>query len=551
VTEDRVGDLALTFVPNPPPRSRAQAPWTLAAHEGGGWLWSTAGTAGWRGLPATWDRGDHGVRVTLGRRPEHWLAFAWDRGDGTWTVRTDRFATIHAYAGADRVATYSPAVWDVDPALDWLAIAGFARLGWYPGDRLPVTGARLLRPATNERWDAAGTWLGGRRWSHWHHEPRALTEEAATGELAGVLEEILDEEVAGARAGLPISGGLDSRVTVAALTRPGAPEHDLWAYGYGYDATSPELRIAGQVAAARDLALERRVIAPYLFDDLDEVADATEGLVDLTLCRQSAMAEDLRAHTDVVVAAHWGDVWFGLPAAPPDGDPATALLAASTKRGHEWLTTHLVEPHLGRDPEPELRALLADEAAAVAEVEDPRVRQLALKTEQWSLRWTQATLRAYEAATTPRLPFYDPRLADLALSLPAELLADRRLQIALLRRHAPDLARIEWQAVETDLFRLRHERTWRLPHRALRRIRRRLRPPTARLRNWETQLLEPAGRAGVDRWLVEPGAGIHDLVDASAVQGLVGAHRAAPTDPGLGYAVSALLTFAVWKERFT
>ncbi|HYF46323.1 MAG TPA: hypothetical protein VD926_08950, partial [Acidimicrobiales bacterium] len=243
--------------------------------------------------------------------------------------------------------------------------------------------------------------------------------------------------------------------------------------------------------------------------------------------------------------------WFGAPAPPAGTSAGEALLAASTKRGHQWVTDHVVTPHLGHDPEEELRDVLATEARRVEEVEDPTVRLLALKTEQWSLRWTQATLRAFRAATAPRLPFYDPRVADLALGLPSKLLGGRTVQIELLRRHAPDLARVEWQAVETDLFRLRHERTWRLPRRALRRIARRLRPPTARLRNWEVQLLEPAGRAGVDRTLLEPGRPVHRLVDRGDVLRLVEAHRAQPTDPGLGYAVACLLTLAAWTERFT
>jgi hypothetical protein len=50
---------------------------------------------------------------------------------------------------------------------------------------------------------------------------------------------------------------------------------------------------------------------------------------------------------------------------------------------------------------------------------------------------------------------------------------------------------------------------------------------------------------------VEAGAPLHELVDRAEVEALVAAHRAAPTDAGLGYAVSALLTFATWKARFT
>lgn len=522
------------------------------AEEAGWRLWTAPPTTDWRGYGCRWDERPDGLDITLGRRPDHWLELAWDRPSGTWTVTTDRFGTLQAYTAPGVVSTFSPATWGAAPTIDWTAVAGFCRLGWYPADRMPVADVRLLRPATSERWRADGTPLGGTRWHAWTYEPRAdQTVERAVAAFAAALDEILDEQAAGVRLGLPVSGGLDSRVTVASLTRPGAPDHDLWAYSYGYDPGSPELRIAREVTAARGLALEERVMTPYLFGALDAVLAATEGLVDLTLCRQSSMATDLARHTDAVVAAHWGDVWFGLPADPPAGDAAAALLVAATKRGHQWLTEHLVRPHLGHDPDSDLRDLLAGEAAALDGVADPQVRLLALKTEQWSLRWTEATLRAFRAATEPRLPFYDPRLADLALSLPVELLGGRRLQIEYLRRRAPDLARVEWQAVETDLFSLRHERTWRLPRRATRHLWRRLRPPTAPLRNWEVQLLAPEGRAGVDRWLLEPGAVVHDLVDRPAVEDLVARHREQPTDPGLGYAVSALLTFAVWKDRFT
>jgi len=546
------GDLALTFGDRQPTRARAGATWSPLT-TGDGWcLWSTESTPGWRGHRLHRQADPDDLLITLGRRPDHWLALRRVGADGTWVVRTDRFATVHAYAGDGIVTTFSPAAWGTDPTLDWGAIGGFVRLGWYPADRLPVSGVRLLRPATDERWRADGAHDSARRWQGWEHDPdprRTVTEAAA--DFGRVLDEVLDDEATAVTLGLPISGGLDSRVTVASLTRPGAPDRDLWAYSYGYAADSPELRIAGEVATARGLSLQPHVIGPYLFDALEDVVDATEGLVDLTLCRQSSVINRLGEHTDAVVAAHWGDVWFGAPTPAPGTSVADALLGASTKRGHQWLTDHLVAPHLGRDPEPELRDLLATEAAALAHLTDPTVHLLALKTEQWSLRWTEATLRAFQAGTEPRLPFYDPRMADFALSLPPALLGGRRLQIEYLRRHAPDLARVEWQAVETDLFGLRHERTWRLPRRALRRIARRVRPPTARLRNWEVQLLEPAGRAGVDRWLVEPGAAIHALVDRAEVVDLVDRHRSQPTDPGLGHAVSALLTFATWTERFT
>ena len=43
----------------------------------------------------------------------------------------------------------------------------------------------------------------------------------------------------------------------------------------------------------------------------------------------------------------------------------------------------------------------------------------------------------------PRLPFYDGRVADVLLTVPASMVAGRALQIEHLRRTSPDLARWE------------------------------------------------------------------------------------------------------------
>ncbi len=551
--DDRCGDVAVTFGDRPPHRARLDAPWQARWAGPGGTLWTTPSGPGWAGYELAWQEADGGWTLTLGRRPDHWLEVAWDEATREWTVRTDRFGTLQAYAGDGVVATFSPATWADDPALDWTAVAGFFRLGWYPADRMPVAACRLLRPASEHRWSADGTALGATRWQDWTHDPGAGVDLAdAVDRLDAVLGPVLDEQAATGPLAIPISGGLDSRLTVAVLTRPGGPadRDQLWAYSYGYEEGSPELRIAADVARLRGLPLERVVIPSHLVDDLDGVLAATEGLVELTLPRQAAVTDLLTAHADAVLAAHWGDVWFGAPT-PTGAADGDALLAASTKRGHEWLLEHVVRPHAGREADLELRDLLAAEAAAVAHLDDPIVRLLALKTEQWSLRWTEPSLRAFQAAVAPRLPFYDPRVADVVLSLPSSLLTGRQVQIEHLRTRAPDLAKVEWQAREADLFQIRHERTWRLPRRALRRVGRRLRPSIAVLRNWEIQLLSPQGRAGVDRILLEAGAGIHDLVDPSVVADLLAAHRARPTDPSLGYAVASLLTFAAWRDAFT
>ena len=74
---------------------------------------------------------------------------------------------------------------------------------------------------------------------------------------------------------------------------------------------------------------------------------------------------------------------------------------------------------LGRDvldrlPEDVLRETVGAELRRVGQIEDPDFRVKALKTDFWSFRWTTTSLRMFQAAAFPRLPFYDIVFAILS-----------------------------------------------------------------------------------------------------------------------------------------
>ena len=82
----------------------------------------------------------------------------------------------------------------------------------------------------------------------------------------------MDDHSREGRVAVPISGGLDSRATVAALTRPGeTPDDRLWAYSYCYSDDSVETRIARRVAQVRRLPFQAYTIRPYLFEDIERL----------------------------------------------------------------------------------------------------------------------------------------------------------------------------------------------------------------------------------------------------------------------------------------
>jgi len=505
--------------------------------------------------------------VAAARRPARdlngsFLLLGWNAAERQWHAWTDRFGTVHAYhAASARGAALGTSFASVSTAasskrLDGEALCGFFACGFFPADRTWFDDVRILRPATHHVFDAHGARVAEERYVSWRRAAdgrRSMADAAA--ELADLLRRVLAEQTSSGRVAVPISGGLDSRTTVAMVTEPGRrPPDRFWAYTYGYGDDSVETAIGRRVAEARALPVRSISIGRYLFDRLDDVLGAVEGFQDVTQTRQAAVADLLARDADAVVAAHWGDVWLDDMGAAHAGPGAAGLaehaFAKVRKRGREWLLREIASPLVpGEDPEAVARRFVASELGRVGDLGDRDFQVKAFKTEQWSFRWTAASLRTYRLGAFPRLPFYDTRVAAFFETVPTEQVAGRALQVELLRRFAPDLARITWQAYGTDLFRVRHWNTWLVPVRAARKAARLLRRgPVPAERNWEVQFSGP-GRARLEDALLAPGRRVHALVAPDRIRALLADFDAAPLEAGRGYTVSMLLTLSAALER--
>ncbi len=583
----RLGDVLVTFgMDAAPPARRPTAPFAPAA-AGEGWrVWEAPPAADWAGAPVTrvrdgrwaaWlvgelyatPRPEEAVRAVLADRaaPDslngHFALLAHDAAANEWHIWTNRHATLHVYYAGDghRAALgtcFRAVAAAARPELDWPALTSFFAFGYFAGDRTFLTDARILRPATHTRYDGRGRLLGEQRTWRWWHVPDLARSAAATVDaFATGFQTVMDGLLADGRIAVPISGGLDSRSTVAAIGRD-VPTDRLWAYSYGYQPDSVETRLAAQVAAARGLPFHSFTIRPYLFDSLPQIMASIEGFQDVTQARQMAVAGPLARHSDTVIAAHWGDVYLddmGVAHGPAPDDALATALYKFRKPGSEWLLENVSRPQLGRRaPQAVLRDLLAVELERLGPLDDPDFVIKALKTEQWSARWTTASLRMYQSATFPRLPFYDTRLTDFFCTVPTAYVAGRRLQIEYLKRHAPDLARVPWQETGRDLFSDGGFGPLVLAGRAARKAGRRLTGRRVIERNWEVQFLGDDGRAALRDRLLRPGRRLHDVVPVAAVRDLLdtferdpwGAQRGARPKPA--YAVSLLLTLSAWLD---
>lgn len=506
--------------------------------------------------------GDEPATVLNGR----FLLWAWNETTGCWHIYTDRLGTLHAYFADNgkqtALSTFFPAAAEAASRrrLDWLGLTGFFGLGFFPEDRTYYEDVRILRPASHYIFDENGRLLSRKRYWHWWHQPDVhRTYEDTIAQFAGLLTEIMTDLTQDGRIALPISGGLDSRSTVAALSADHRHAAGLWPFSYGYSNDSVETRIARQVAATRNLPIQTFTITPYLFNRLDLVMAGVEGFQDVTQCRQAAVLDEISHHADYLIAAHMGDLWLddmGLAAkeksAFTNEAVLTKLIYKMTKEGSNWLLTHLCQPQLGQvdDPEALITGMVRRELAQIESIEEPDFRVKALKIDQWVWRWTNASLRMFQPAAFPRLPFYDTRLTDFFCTVPTAFVRRRRLQIDYLKQIAPDLAQITWQAYGTNLFRYRHFHTWLLPQRAIKKAWRLLRGKQIIQRNWEIQFLNRDGRYQLEKRLLRRGLHLHEFVSPASVKTMLDAFYAAPFTGKPGYTVSMLLSFAVWLEHY-
>ena len=394
----------------------------------------------------------------------HFLLWAWHTELQQWHVWTNRFGTLHAYYadnGATRaIGTFSPAVSAAasERHLDWHGLLGWCAFGYFPGDRTHFKDVKILRPAHHYVFDRAGVLKESNCYWHWWHRPDMSRSYSDTvDEFAYLFDGVMQEHLGHGRTAIPVSGGLDSRSTVAAIHKENT---SLWAYSYGFSDNSIETRIAKQVAASRKLECETFTIPTYLFDSLPAILAWTEGFQDITQCRQAAVVKEIGLHSDHLIAALWGDVWLddmgvdvlskGVAAIP---DVVSLTLNMVLKQGSGWLIQNLVAPRLEHEHRKDvLHSAVGAELAQLEHIEDIDFRVKAFKTNQWSFRWSLPPVRVFQSASWPRPIFYDTRLSDFFCTVPSSFVQGRRLQIDFLKRFAPDLARVHWQKHGTDLF---------------------------------------------------------------------------------------------------
>ncbi|HYR96034.1 MAG TPA: asparagine synthase-related protein [Candidatus Binatus sp.] len=371
----------------------------------------------------------------------------WDGRIGRLHLANDRFGLRNVYyaADADRLL-FAPqagallADTRLSRELDAQAVAEFLTFQCVLLDRTLIEGIRLLPPASLLVFEPG---RGARIEPTWRLRYRARPRDDHAAALATALRDAACRQAEGQRVVLPLSGGLDSRTLLAAL-----PARPLRTLTYGRR-DSDDIRLAARLAAIAGTEHHTMVLRPgYIAAEARTMVRRTDGMHSC-LNAHAALLRDAGAAGDLILLGNGGDclldgLWPG-PETASDEDIVAKLLSKLAIGLPPGLAGRVVAPGAAFA---DVEARAADGLrAALATVDGDSAfdRADAFNVVHRHRRWVLQGVPAQATHVEFRHPYYDDRVVEAALAVPAVLRADRRAHVEALKLLSPELARVRRQ----------------------------------------------------------------------------------------------------------
>ena len=387
------------------------------------------------------------------------------------------------------------------------AICVFVATGFFMDDDTFWKNRVCLLPAHTHEFDAFGNLISSTPNFNWYHEPEHRTFDAALEEYVALLHEVIKEQIGNQPVILPLSGGLDSRSLAAVLSLEDNPVH---AFSYEFERGYKETKIAKQIAETCGFQFNAfEIKAGYLWNCIEDLAKINGCYSEFTHPRQMAVLSEMKQMQGVFCLGHWGDVLFnrGVSKGEQETDLALLLFKKMVKPNGFELAQKLWEVWQLDGQFKDYILARIDTALATISIDNTSAKIRAFKTKQWAHRWTTTNLQIFATAHPIQLPYYDNRMIDFVCRVPEIYLADRRLQIAHLKKY-PDLADVTWQAHRPfNLGTYQHNRMpYNLPYRIYNKSRRVLQAFVGKSyvqRNFELQFLGSGNELNLKNYLFD------------------------------------------------
>ncbi len=445
-----------------------------------------------------------------------------------------------------------PFQFDAQQALDHQSICFFLATGFFIDDTTHYRDIKVIKPATDVTLHGNKIIKQEPYW-RWHYSPREISLKQAVEEFAHLFDKITQQQLAGKKVILPLSGGLDSRSQAAAI----AGMKDVFAYSYDFRNGIPETKYGEAIARAAGFKFNPYKIEPsYLWPKIEALADINQCFSEFTHPRQMAIYDHYDQMGEIFYLGHWGDVLFdnmGVDDHLSNEEVLPLIYKKVLKKGGLEVARSLWQAWgLAGEFEDVLQAKLLDLLNQI-KIDNANARLRAFKSIHWAPRWTSINLSVFESKHPMALPYYHEEMCKFICTVPEEHLAKRRIQMEYIKMKAPTLASISWQ--QYDPYNLYNYEDFNkrksLPLRAFKKIKRKAKSmifdtqPVQR--NWEIQFLGADNDKKLRQYLFENVA-FQNLVPQEVAKEYYTKFR---EKDGVFYShpVSMLLTLSLFAKR--
>jgi asparagine synthase (glutamine-hydrolysing) len=384
---------------------------------------------------------------------------------------------------------------------DWQALRESVSFGSAIGDRTWLQHVQLFPPATVARVTLEGCAFE-RFWS-WADVPAAGTNARSDRfeQLHALWQSSIRTRLRGARVGLQLSGGLDSRLILAEAR---AQRADLTTVTYG-EPGADDVRFARRAAAVADVPWTLwQLPGPQWLERRARHVAENDGVVDIVNAHHAGLSDVVATLMDVELSGHLGDAVMG-------GTGLNKPLEWAVQTVPFW-------------PSP----IGISFASARERIEKDVRQQPSAFAWMFENKWRRAINGWPHVAVNTidvRKPFLDYALLDFCAGLPA---ADRQAwpQRELLRRFYPSLATVPWQKTGVAPNRgglvVAAMRGVRTAYRTTRRIAARagygMSPWVRNACDVNQWCADPQIRASVEQTVTDSAALVREVFDVSAIR---------------------------------
>ncbi len=446
------------------------------------------------------------------------------------------------------------------PELDFEAIDAYLSFGFVPAPRTPLAGISKLKPGHILVADEAGV-REERYWDYPFPRPAERRTEAAwRDELLERLEESVRLRLmSDVPLGAMLSGGIDSSLVVALMTRQMSDPVKTFSVGFRESADSNELAEARQVAEL--FGADHHELELSFVDDTVDLATLAwsmdEPLADLSALGFLALSELAARHVTVALSGQGADELLGgyrkhraaalLGRLGPLRVPASVAARAAGR----W------SPTLARSAAAFSARTAAERLVAMSGRLDGARRDALVRGPLAALDGDTA-LRHVEAlaAGLHGDPLAETLYLDAQLALPDDMLHyfDRASMAHSLEVRVPFLDHefVEFCATIPTGLKVQGSTTKHLLKAASRGI---LpdsiidKPKRGFFRGAVSAWFDAQAGRAIDEYLLDSDPRYADFLDGAEVRRLVARHRETP-DPDLGHLLLALLVLEVWLSTY-